>query len=155
MHVPYCNHCEGPHTLYHNDRHAFLFLSLSLIIIKNAPQIQQPDTAYDFLNIKKTEYIWKLYSSRSFNLSFIRIGLETKEVIAFLVMRWKSRNVNKFVLPGTPIFDFFSTCNNDSKFTMRAIEWRLFHQIGPFSVRDIQGGRIVPPPVNVVQKAHQ
>ena len=55
-HVTYCYHCEGPHTLYHNDRHAFLFLSLSLCIIKNAPQIQQPDAAYDFKNTQKPEY---------------------------------------------------------------------------------------------------
>ena len=48
MHVPYCYHRERPRTLYYDDRHAFLFLSLSLNIIKNAPQIQQPDTAYDF-----------------------------------------------------------------------------------------------------------
>ena len=43
MHVTYCYHCEIPHTLYYNDRHAFLFLSLSLSIIKNAPQIKQLD----------------------------------------------------------------------------------------------------------------
>ena len=46
MHVPYCYHREGPHTPYYNDRHAFLFLSLLLSIIKNAPHIQQPDTAF-------------------------------------------------------------------------------------------------------------
>ena len=49
MLVPYFYHREGPHTLYYNDRLAFLFLSLSLNILKNAPQIQKPDTAYDFL----------------------------------------------------------------------------------------------------------
>ena len=53
MHVTYRYHCEGPHTLYYTHRHALLFLSLSLSVINNAPQNQQPDTAYDFWNIKK------------------------------------------------------------------------------------------------------
>ena len=53
MHGTYCYHREGPHTLYYNDRHALLFLSLSLSMIQNAPQIQKPGTAYDFSNIKK------------------------------------------------------------------------------------------------------
>ena len=56
IHVTYFYHREGPHTLYYNDRHALLFLSLSLSIIKNAPQ-KPTDTAYDFSNIKKPEYL--------------------------------------------------------------------------------------------------
>ena len=55
MHVAYRYHCEGPHTLYYNHRHALLFLSLSLSVIKNAPQNQQPDPAYDFRIFKKQE----------------------------------------------------------------------------------------------------
>ena len=39
MHVTYRYQCEGPHTLYYNHRHALLFLSLSLNILKNAPKI--------------------------------------------------------------------------------------------------------------------
>ena len=70
MHVTYCYHCEGPHTLYYNDRQALLFLSLSLTIIKNAPQIQQPDTASDFSNIKKRN-IWEspIYQEASAKIS--------------------------------------------------------------------------------------
>ena len=52
MHVPHCYHRVRTYTLYYNDRHVFLFLSLSLSIIRNVPQIQQPDTANEFGNIK-------------------------------------------------------------------------------------------------------
>ena len=52
-----CNllyHCEGPHKLFYNYRHALLFFSLSLsMYYKNTTQLQQPDTAFDFSNIKK------------------------------------------------------------------------------------------------------
>ena len=83
MHVTYGCHCEGPHTLYYNDWHALLFLSLSLIIIKNAPQIQQPDTAYDFSNIKKRN-IWESLIQQ---LKFHQNQTINKEVIAFLIRK--------------------------------------------------------------------
>ena len=60
MHVAYCHHCEGPHTLYYNDRHTFLFLSLSL-----STRNQHPDTAYDVWNVKKRNIASTKVSSKS------------------------------------------------------------------------------------------
>ena len=61
-------------------------------------------------------------------------------------MRWKSRNFRKCLLPGPPIFDFFDFLWWFWTFTMRGIEWRLFHQNRPFSFRDIQGAESAPHP---------
>ena len=86
MHVTYRYHCEGPHTLYFNHRHALLFLSLSLSIIKNAPQIQQPDTAYDFSNIQKTGIYVKSLFINKLQIKFHQNRTRNKEVIAILVL---------------------------------------------------------------------
>ena len=87
MHVTYRYHCEGPHTLYYNyHRHALLYLSLSLIIIKNAPQNQQPDTAYDFSNIQKTGIYVKALFIKKLHTKFHQNRTRNKEVIAILVM---------------------------------------------------------------------
>ena len=78
-------HCEGPRTLYYNQRHALLFLSLSLSIIKNAPQNQQPDTAYDFSNIQKTRIYVKALSIKKLQTKCHQIRTRNKEVKAILV----------------------------------------------------------------------
>ena len=79
MHLPYCYHREGPHTLYYNHRHAILFLSLSLSIIKMHPKFSSL-TPPMILGILKPEYMWKLYWSRSLKQNFMKIGLEIKKL---------------------------------------------------------------------------
>ena len=86
MHVTYRYHCERPHTLYYNYRHSLLFLSVSLSIIKNAPQNQQPDTAYDFSNIKKRIYVKALFIKK-IQTKFHQNRTKNKEVLSILVMR--------------------------------------------------------------------
>ena len=86
MHLAYRYHCEGPHTLYYNHRHALLFLLLSLIIIKIAPQNQQPDTAYDFSNIQKTGIYAKALFIKKLQTKFHQNRPRNKEVLKILVM---------------------------------------------------------------------
>ena len=80
MHVTYRYHGEGPHTLYYNHRHALLFLSLSLSIIKNAPQNQQPDTAYDFSHIQKTGICVKALFIKKLQTKFHQNRAKTKKL---------------------------------------------------------------------------
>ena len=87
MHVTYRYHCEGPHTLYYNHGHALLFLLLSLSMIKNTPQIQQPDSADDFSNIQKTGIYVKALFIKKLQTQFHHNRTKNKEVIAFLVLR--------------------------------------------------------------------
>ena len=86
MHVTYRCHCEGLQTLYYNNRHALLFLSLSLSIIKNAPQNQQPDTAHDFSNSQKTGIYVKALFIKKLQTKFHPNRTRNKEVIAILVI---------------------------------------------------------------------
>ena len=104
----YRYYCEGPHTLYYNHRHALLFLSLSQGIIKNAPQNQQPDTAYDFSNIKKTgrNMCESPIHQKASNKISSKSGEKQRSYSNFS-NGWKSWNFWKFLLPGPPIFDFF------------------------------------------------
>ena len=61
MHVPYCYHREGPHTLYYNDRHAFLFMSLSLSIIKIHPKFSNLTPPMIFGILKNGTYMKSLF----------------------------------------------------------------------------------------------
>ena len=85
MHAPYCCHREGPHTLYYNDRHAF-FSVLIAEIIRNAPQIQQSDTAYDFCNIKERNISESPIHQEASNNFFFQNRAKNKEVIPIFVM---------------------------------------------------------------------
>ena len=76
----YRYHCEGPHTLYYIHRHALSFLSLSLSIIKNAPQNQHPDTAYDFSSFQKTGIYVKALFIKKLRTKFTKIGREIKKL---------------------------------------------------------------------------
>ena len=154
MHVTHRYHCEGSHTLYYNHRNALLFLSLSLSIIKNASQNQQPDTTYDFLKIKKKNGIYmKALFIKRLQTKCHQNRTRKKEVIAYLVMEWKSRTFRKCLLPGPLIFDFYSDSESS--------RWGESNGVCPIEI-----GRLVfeiwrwgagppPPPVNVLQKAHQ
>ena len=106
MYLTYCYHCEGPHTLYYNDRHTFLFLSLSLSIIKKASQIQHPDTAYDFWNIQTTGINLKALFIKNLQTKFHQNRTRNKEVVTFLVIRWKSRKFRKLLLSGLQFSTF-------------------------------------------------
>ena len=86
MYVTYRYHCEGPHTLYYTHRHALLFLSLSLSIIKMHPQNQQLDTAYGFSNIKKTVIYVKALFIKKLQTKFHQNRTQKKEFIAILAM---------------------------------------------------------------------
>ena len=48
MHAIYCYHCEGPHTLYYNDRHGLFPVLIAEYGKKCPPPIKRPDIAYDF-----------------------------------------------------------------------------------------------------------
>ena len=87
MHVPYCYHCKDPHALYYNYRHALLFLSLSLSVIKNVPQNQQPNTAYHISNIqKKNGMNVKALFINKLQTKFHQNRRRKKDVIAIFVM---------------------------------------------------------------------
>ena len=155
MHATYLYHCEGPHKLYYNHRHALLLLSLSLSIIKNVPQNQQPDTAYDFSNFQKTGIYVKSLFIKKLHTKFHQNRTRNKEVMAILVMGWKSRNFRKFLLPGPPILDFFRFFIVNLKVHDEKNRMALSHRNQPVSSRDLTGAESTPPPVNVLQKAHQ
>ena len=157
MHVTYLYHCEGPHTLYYNHRHALLFLSLSLSIIKNAPQNQHPDTAYDFSNIKKRNIceslIHLIYQEASDKISS-KSDLKQRSYSNFS-NGVKTAKISEICASRTPSFRRFSTFYSDSE----SSRWEELNSVDPIEIGwlfiEIWRGQLAPPPVNVLRKAHQ
>ena len=104
MHVPYCYHRNGPHTVYYNDRHAFLFLSLSLNMIKIAPKFSSLTPPMIFGILKNGIYV-KVLFIKKLQTNFHQNRTRNKDVIAILVMGWKIAKFSEIF--ASPIFDFF------------------------------------------------
>ena len=154
MHLPYCYHREGPHTLYYNDRHAFLFLSLSLNMIKMHSKFSSLTPPMIFWISKKPEYVWKPYSSKSFKQNFIKIGRKQRSYSNFN-KRVKIAKFSEIFASRTPTFRLFYFYSDSE-----SSRWEKSNGICPIEIGRLvleiwRRGRIPSPPVNVLKKAHQ
>ena len=150
MHVTYRYHCEGPHTLYYNHRHARLFLSLSLNI-----------EYYKKMHLKVSNLtppmIFRIFKNR--NICESPIHQETSNKFSSKSDKNQRSNSNfsngvkiaKFsetFASKPPNFRLFSTFYSDSK----SLRWEESNGVRPIKigrlVLEIWGGANRPPPVN-------
>ena len=145
MYVHYCYRRKGPHTLYYNDRHAFLFLSLSLSIIKMHPKFSSLTRRRRlWLKENKKDRIYvKFLFMKKLQTQFHQNRTRNKEVISLLVMRWKSQKIRKFCFQD-PQFSTFLLFIVILKVHDERNRMTFCYQNRPFSFRDIQGAESPP-----------
>ena len=156
MHVTYRCHCEGPHTVYYNHRHALLCLSLSLSIIKCTPKLAAWHRLW-FFEYSKNRNIYESPIHQEASSKISSKSDEKQRSYSNFSNGVKIAKFSEIFASRTPNFRLCSTFYDDSE----SSRWGESNGVCPIEIGRLvleiwRGGRIAPPPpVNVLEKAHQ